>query len=125
VSDTITSNGVNADLDAMALTLNGDCVAGTDFYYALSSTASSDTAATKLYVSYYSAAGCADADYVGEDLLTIGGSCAALTSDSTKYGKLSFTFPTLTINDYCTTGCTTCDASALTPTSSDCVAGTT
>jgi len=45
VSDLMTSGGTS-DLDAQTLTLDGDCVAGTTFYYALSSTESSNTAAT-------------------------------------------------------------------------------
>jgi len=104
-------------------------VAGTDFYYALSSksaTTLSYTAATKLYVAYYSATGCADADFVGQDQLTIGSACAALTSDSSKYGKIAFSWPTFTVNDYCTSTCSSCDGSALTPTAaSDCKTGTT
>jgi len=46
-------------------------VAGANLYYKLSSTASSDSALTKLYVAYYDADDCSTSAYVGEDQFTI------------------------------------------------------
>jgi len=119
VTDLATS-GSTSDLTAQTLTLNGDCVAGTNFYYALSSTASSYSAAAgSLYVAYYSASGCANSTYVGQDQIPIGGTCTALTSDSALYGSATWSFPTLTLNDRCTSTCTTtCDGKAIVPTTS-------
>jgi len=129
------SNGDAGGADGLPLTLNtGTCMAGTNFYYALSSKSATTlgyTAPTTLYVAYYSAAGCANSTYLGQDELTYSmttasAACTALTSDVTLYGGLTFTFPTLALYDRCTSTCTsTCDASDLIPTAtSDCLTGT-
>jgi len=75
--------------------VDGACVAGTNFYYKLSSTAYNPF--TMLYVAYYSADTCTSSNYVGEDQFTIQTTgtttTTALTSDSTLFGEVTFSFP--------------------------------
>jgi len=95
------------DLAGVVLTLDSDnCVAGTTFYYSLTTATTGYTAPTKLYVAYYSAADCPTADFVGEDQFTIQTTgvttTTALTSVSTLFGEVTYSFPTITIYDRCT-----------------------
>jgi hypothetical protein len=108
------------------ITIDGDGVVNGDYYYALTTAAVTLTDPT-FYVATYSATGCSDDDFVGEDEVT--DTCAAQTTDSTAYAELVYTVDAYALTIGCAdSGCsTTCDGSALAPVvndDTDCVAGT-
>jgi len=123
-SDTVTSCAT-PDVTLTDIELDGAAADSNGFYYLLT-TATVGLTDPTFYVATYSAAGCSDDDFVGEDEVD---TCAAQTTDSTTYAELSYAFEayTLTIgcsDNACSADCDATAEAAVVNDDTDCIVGT-
>lgn len=112
---------------ADGLTVDGTAINDGDYYYAIT-TAATTLTDPSFYVAKYTATGCSDDDFDSEETIDNDATCAAETTVTTEYASLTFTDGAFDLTWGCSdSACSTsCDASAAAVVindSTDCVAG--